>query len=158
MEPISRPGGNVREPRVRPRRDACLDEALAVALNSGFQRTETGDHFIPRLNGLGDGGGFVLARRRNCGAELPADGTDHSVDDFVTPIRRAAGTATHIGFGATGAISLSHDSVYAMRVSMRIQKLPVEAFIEYTFEACILHFKGVAPATRGDRDHTGRIG
>jgi hypothetical protein len=77
---------------------------------SGFQRTETGDHFIPRLDGFGDCGGLVLARHRNCGTELPADGTDHSQDDFVTPIPGAARAATHIGFGATGAISLSHNS------------------------------------------------
>jgi len=43
-------------------------------IDFSFQRTQTLDHFIPRLNGFGDGGGFVLARRRNCGAELPADG------------------------------------------------------------------------------------
>jgi hypothetical protein len=57
-----------------------------------FSLPETSDHFIPRLDGFGDDGGFVLARCRNCGAELPADGTDHSVDDFVTPfaVRRVS--------------------------------------------------------------------
>jgi hypothetical protein len=49
-------------------------------------------------------------RCRNGGAELPADRTDHSADDFVMPIRRAAGAATHIGLRATGAISLSRAS------------------------------------------------
>jgi hypothetical protein len=77
---------------------------------SVFQGTETGDHFIPRLDGFGDGRGFVLACRGNRGTELPADGTGHSVDDFVTSIDGAAGAANHIAFGATGAMSLSHNS------------------------------------------------
>jgi nicotinate phosphoribosyltransferase len=70
---------------------------------SGFQRAQAGDHVIPRLHGLGNGGGFVLARQRNGGTELPAHRTDHPVDGFVAPIRGAAGAATHIGFGAAGA-------------------------------------------------------
>ncbi|MCX7176486.1 MAG: hypothetical protein NT159_21695 [Proteobacteria bacterium] len=73
-----------------------------------FQWAETGDHLIPRLYRFGDGGGFVLARRWNCGAELAADGTGHAVHDFVTPVCRAAGAATYIGFGAASAMSRSH--------------------------------------------------
>jgi hypothetical protein len=77
---------------------------------SGFQRAELGDHLVPRLDGFGDRGGLVLAVQRNCGTELPADGTDHAQDDFVTPIRSPACAATHIGFGAAGAMTLSHNA------------------------------------------------
>ena len=80
-------------------------------MNSVFQWSETGNHLIPRLNCFGDRGDFVLPSSRNVGAKLSADGTDHSVDNFVTPARRAAGTATDIGFRTTGAMSLSHASV-----------------------------------------------
>jgi hypothetical protein len=80
---------------------------------------DSGDHFIPRRDGFRDGGSFVLARRRNRGAELPAHGADHSVDDFVAPVRRAVGAATNVGFGATGAMSMSHDwvSVMCLRIT-----------------------------------------
>ncbi len=89
---------------------ACA-EFIFYSLTLSFIAT---DHFIPRLDGFGDGGGFVLARRGNRGTDLPADRTGHSVDDFVTPICGTAGAANYIGFGATGAMSFSHDSEWVL--------------------------------------------
>jgi|APFre7841882630_1041343.scaffolds.fasta_scaffold25886_2 hypothetical protein len=77
---------------------------------SRLERAQMGDQFIPCFDGFGDCGVFVLALRRNRGTELPADGTRHPVDDFVTPVSGAASAAANVGFGAAGARSLSPES------------------------------------------------
>jgi hypothetical protein len=92
---------------------------------SGFQRAQLGDHLVPRLDGFGDRGGLVLAVQRNCGTELSTDRAGHAQDDFVTPIRSPTCAATHIGFGAAGAMSLSHNGKWmpCRRTSARVYEL-----------------------------------
>ena len=95
--------------------------------NLGFQRTEKRDHFVPRLDSFGDGSGFVFAGRRSRGAELSADGTDHSIDSFVSSIQGAADSTTDVGFSTTGAVPLSHDSGLGVSTPTRVSIISLKA-------------------------------
>ncbi len=79
---------------------------------SGFQRTDARDHFVPGGDGLRDCGRLVFPRCGYGRTYLAADGTGHAVDLLVPTLRGAAGAASHIRLGATGAMSLCHGNGY----------------------------------------------
>ena len=56
-------------------------------------------------------------------------------------------TCHHVFLKAVMRLSPCHQVAIAPRAIMRTEKLPVEAFVEYTFWWCISHFKGMRPPT-----------
>jgi len=80
-----------------------------------LQETEAVDHLVPGAHGFDDGSSLILACCRNCRAALSAYRADHAIDDLISSIRRAAGKAFDVSFGATGAVS--HGDCESSRVS-----------------------------------------